>query len=100
MKGKKRKNIVIPIELITDNNLSPSAKIIYAVLKSFQKGKPNINLAACVIVTHAEIAEKINISKTTIVKALSLLERNGWIEQQRNSGSANRCIFKAPSNKT
>jgi DNA-binding MarR family transcriptional regulator len=97
MKGKKRKNVLIPIELVTDNNLPPSAKIIYAVLKSFQKGKPNTDSAASVILTHAEIIEKSNFSKHTVAKALNLLERNRWIEQQRNSGSANRYIFTAPN---
>ncbi len=88
-----KKNLILPLALVTDDNLSTAAKVIYGVVKSFQKGKTLPHNNTSVIVTHAEIIERSNLSKQTVVKALNLLEANNWIEQQRNLGSANRYIF-------
>ena len=94
---KSKTNVILPLSVVTSNNLSPSAKVIYAILKSFQKGKTLPNNDSSVIVTHAEIIERSHLSKKTVAKALNQLEEEGWIEQERNSGSANKYIFTIPS---
>ncbi len=88
-----RKNISLPLTLVIDDNLSTAAKVIYAVLKTFQTPKTNSPLNAWVIVTHNELMHRSNLSKHTIVKALNLLTATGWIQKQRNAGSANTYIF-------
>jgi DNA-binding MarR family transcriptional regulator len=77
-------------------DLSSSSKVIYAILKSFQKGKAIANYDSSIIVTHAEIIERSHLSKKTVIKALNQLEQEGWIERERNLGSANRYIFTIP----
>jgi DNA-binding GntR family transcriptional regulator len=94
---KSKTNIILPLAIVTSNELSPSSKVIYAILKSFQKGKTLPNNDSSVIVTHAEIIEKSHLSKKTVTKALNQLEEEGWIEQERNSGSANKYMFTIPS---
>jgi DNA-binding MarR family transcriptional regulator len=94
---KSKTIVILPLSIVTSDNLSPSAKVIYAILKSFQTGKTLPNNDSSVIVTHAEIIERSHLSKNTITKALSQLDEEGWIEQQRNSGSANKYIFTIPS---
>jgi DNA-binding MarR family transcriptional regulator len=94
---KSKTNIILPLSVVTSDDLSPSAKVIYAILKSFQKGKTLPNNDSSVIVTHAEIIERSRLSKKTVAKALSQLDEEGWIEQERNSGSANKYIFTIPS---
>jgi DNA-binding MarR family transcriptional regulator len=94
---KSKTNVILPLSVVTNDNLSPSAKVIYAILKSFQKGKTLPNNDSSVIVTHAEIIERSHLSKKTVAKALNQLEEQGWIEQERNLGSANKYIFTIPS---
>ena len=94
---KSKTIIILPLLVVTSGNLSPSAKVIYAILKSFQKGKTLPHNDSSVIVTHAEIIERSHLSKKTVAKALNQLEEQGWIEQERNLGSANKYIFTIPS---
>ena len=93
---KSKTNVILPLAIATSSDLSPSSKVIYAILKSFQKGKTLPNNDSSVIVTHAEIIERSHLSKKTVTKSLNQLEQGGWIEQERNSGSANRYIFIIP----
>ena len=93
---KNKTKIILPLAIVISNNLSPSAKVIYAILKSFQKGKTLLNNDSSIIVTHAEIIERSHLSKKTVTKALNQLEEEGWIERERNIGSANRYIFTIP----
>jgi predicted transcriptional regulator len=90
---KSKTNVTIPLALVTSDNLSPAAKVIYAVLKSFQKGKTVSHNYSSVVVTHAEIMERSNLSKNTIMKAINQLMKTGWIVREINWGSANRYIF-------
>lgn len=91
---KSKTKVILPLAVVMSNKLSPSAKVIYAILKSFQKSKTIPNNDSSIIVTHAEIIERSHLSKKTVTKALNQLEEEGWIEQERNLGSANRYIFK------
>jgi DNA-binding MarR family transcriptional regulator len=91
---KSKTKVILPLAIVMSQDLSPSAKVIYAILKSFQKGKTVANNDSSVIVTHAEIIERSHLSKKTVTKALAQLEAEGWIERERNIGSANRYIFK------
>ena len=90
---KTKTNVIIPLALVTSDNLSLAAKTVYAVLKTFQKGKTAAHLNPSVVVTHAEIVLRANLSKNTVMKALNQLKANGWIDWEINSGSANRYIF-------
>jgi DNA-binding MarR family transcriptional regulator len=90
---KTKTHVLIPLAVITSDELSLAAKSIYAVLKSFQTGKTLPHNNSPVIVTHGEIAERSHLSKNTVMKALNQLEKSGWIEQERNIGSANKYIF-------
>ena len=90
---KSKTKVIIPLAIVICDDLSPSAKVIYAILKSFQKGKTLLNNDSSIIVTHAEIIERSHLSKKTVTKALNQLEQKGWIERERNLGSANRYIF-------
>lgn len=92
-----KKNVILPLAIVTNTNLSASAKVIYAVLKSFQNGKTASQTATSVMVTHGQITERSNLSKHTVVKALNRLAETGWIGRQRNVGSANRYIFMTPT---
>ncbi len=92
-----RKNLTISLSLVVDASLSPTAKVIYLVLKSFQKGKADNLPAASIIVTHRQIIERSGFSHTTVVKALNNLESAGWVRRRRNSGSANKYIFTTPA---
>jgi DNA-binding MarR family transcriptional regulator len=94
---KSKTIVILPLSVVTSDDLSPSAKVIYAILKSFQKGKTLPNNDSSVIVTHAEIIERSHLSKKTVGKALNQLEEQGWIEQERNLGSANKYIFTISS---
>jgi hypothetical protein len=60
---KSKTNVILPLTIVMNENLSPSAKVIYAILKSFQKGKTIPNNNSSIIVTHAEIIEKSHLSK-------------------------------------
>jgi DNA-binding MarR family transcriptional regulator len=94
---KSKTIVILPLSVVTSDDLSPSSKVIYAILKSFQKGKTLPNNDSSVIVTHAEIIERSHLSKKTVGKALNQLEQEGWIELERNSGSANKYMFTFPS---
>lgn len=88
--------MTLPLDLILDGEISSNAKIIYAVLKSFSKGKVKTGSAPAVTVTHREITKTSNLSGHTVVKSLTRLEQAGWIAQQRSAGSANQYIFTNP----
>ena len=90
---KSKTNVIIPLALVTSGNLSPAAKVIYAVLKSFQKGKTVSHNYSSVTVTHAEVVNRSNLSIKTVIKSLNQLVATGWIEREFNWGSANRYIF-------
>jgi DNA-binding MarR family transcriptional regulator len=92
-----RKNITIPLALVINPELSTAAKVIYAILKTFQTDKNATNLDSSVIVTHGEIIERSNLSKHTVTKALNLLASNGWIEWRQNAGAANQYTFTTPN---
>jgi DNA-binding GntR family transcriptional regulator len=94
---KTKTHVIIPLTIVTSENLSPAAKTVYAVLKTFQKGKTAAHLNPSVVVTYAEIVTRSNLSKTTVMKALNQIKANGWIDWETNSGSANRYIFITPS---
>ena len=93
---KTKTHVIIPVALVVNGNLSPTAKTVYAVLKTFQTGKTAAHLNPSIVVTHAEITGRSNLSKTTVTKALNQLKANGWIEWKTNSGSANTYIFVNP----
>jgi DNA-binding MarR family transcriptional regulator len=93
---KSKTKVILPLAIVVNEDLSPSAKVIYAILKSFQKGKTVPNNDSSIIVTHTEIIERSHLSKKTVTKALKQLEEQGWIERERNLGSANRYIFTIP----
>lgn len=93
---KSKTKVILPLAIVMSEDLSPSAKVIYAILKSFQKGKTVLNQDSSIIVTHAEIMERSHLSKKTVTKALNQLEQEGWVEREKNLGSANRYIFKIP----
>ena len=90
---KTKTIVIIPLAVITSEKLSPTAKVIYAVLKSFQTGKTLPNNHRAVVVTHAEIIKSSNLSKTTVSKAINQLVAAGLIKRKRNEGSANEYIF-------
>jgi DNA-binding MarR family transcriptional regulator len=90
---KSKTKVILPLAIVMSEDLSPSSKVIYAILKSFQKGKTIPNNDSSIIVTHAEIIERSHLSKKTVTKALNQLEEEGWIERERNLGSANRYFF-------
>ena len=94
---KTKTQVIIPLALAISDNLSPAAKTVYAVLKTFQTGKTVAHLNPSIIVTHAEIVNRSNLSKTTVMKVLNQLKANGWIDWKTNSGSANKYIFVNPS---
>lgn len=94
---KTKTHVIVPLTIVTSQNLSLAAKTVYAVLKTFQKGKTAAHLNPSVVVTHAEIVTRSNLSKTTVVKALNQLKANGWIDWETSSGSANKYIFIASS---
>jgi DNA-binding MarR family transcriptional regulator len=94
---KSKTIVILPLAVVISDDLSPSAKVIYAILKSFQTGKTLPKNDSSVIVTHAEIIERSHLSKKTVTKALNQLEEQGWIEQERNLGSANKYIFAIPA---
>lgn len=93
---KSKTKVILPLAIVMSEELSPSAKVIYAILKSFQKGKTVANNDSSIIVTHAEISQRSHLSKKTVTKALDQLGAEGWIERERNLGSANRYIFTIP----
>ncbi len=93
---KSKTKVILPLAIVMSEDLSPSSKVIYAILKSFQKGKTIPNNDSSIIVTHAEIIERSHLSKKTVTKALNQLEEEGWIERERNLGSANRYFFTIP----
>ena len=93
---KSKTKVILPLAIVMGENLSPSAKVIYAILKSFQKSRIVPNQDSSIIVTHAEIIERSHLSKKTVTKALNQLEVEGWIERERNLGSANKYIFTIP----
>jgi DNA-binding MarR family transcriptional regulator len=93
---RSKTKIILPLAIVMSQDLSPSAKVIYAILKSFQKGKTVPNQDSSIIVTHAEIIERSHLSKKTVTKALNQLEAEGWIERERNLGSANSYNFTTP----
>ncbi len=93
-----RKNVSIPLNLITGDNLSTAAKVIYAVLKTFQTGRIMPYANDSVVVTHNQIIKRSSLSKHTVIKALNLLEATGWIEREVNSGFASEYIFTIPPN--
>jgi hypothetical protein len=94
---KTKTHVIIPLALVTSDNLSLAAKTVYAVLKTFQTGKTAAHLNPPIVVTHAKIVSRANLSKNTVMKALNQLEANDWIACETNSGSANKYIFVAPS---
>ena len=94
---KTKTHVIIPLVLVISDNLSPAVKTVYAVLKTFQRGKTAAHLNPSIVVTHAEIVNRSNLSKTTVTKALNQLKANGWIDWETNSGSANRYNFVSPS---
>ena len=94
---KTKTHVIIPLALVVSDNLSPTAKTVYAVLKTFQTGKTAVHLNPSIVATHAEIMNRSNLSKTTVTKALNQLKANGWIDWETNSGSANRYNFVNPS---
>lgn len=94
---RSKTTVILPLALILNADLSTSAKVIYAILKSFQTGQARPSGNVSVVVTHAELIESSYLSKKTVTKALNQLENAGWIEQQRNSGSANKYIFTMPA---
>ena len=93
---KSKTKVILPLAIVMSDDLSPSSKVVYAILKSFQKGKTIPNNDSSIIVTHAEIIERSHLSKKTVTKALNQLEEEGWIERERNLGSANRYFFTIP----
>jgi hypothetical protein len=54
---KTKINVIIPIALVTSDELSLAAKIVYAVLKTFQTGKTVAHLNPSIVVTHAKIMQ-------------------------------------------
>jgi len=90
---KSKTNVIIPLAIVTSEQLSPTAKVIYAVLKSFQSGKTITGNNSPVIVTHAEISQRSHLSVNTVMKALNQLAKVEAIIRERNEGSANRYIF-------
>jgi DNA-binding MarR family transcriptional regulator len=91
-----RKSVTISLTLITDPNLSTTAKVIYAVLKSFQSGKSGSLSAPSVIASHKEITNRSNLSQNTVVKCLNKLESVGWITRERTAGLPNTYVFTTP----
>jgi predicted RNA-binding protein (virulence factor B family) len=94
---KTKINVIIPIALVTDPELSLAAKTVYAILKTFQTGKTLPHLNPSIVVTHREIMERSHLSKKTVRKAIGELVKTGWIEQQTNWGSANGYVFVNPT---
>ena len=48
---KSKTKVILPLAIVMGENLSPSAKVIYAILKSFQKGKTIPTNDSSIIVT-------------------------------------------------
>lgn len=81
-----------------DTKILSNAKVVYAVLESVPKVATRYGSA--VFITHREISEKSGLSHHTVVKALTRLERAGWLAQARSAGSANTYIFTTPDSET
>ena len=77
----KEKFITIPKKIITDNQISFGAKIVYCYLVS----KPNDW-----VIRNSEIMAELNISKDTIAKYFKELVVNGWIDRKRQVDSQNQ----------
>jgi hypothetical protein len=72
---KTKTYVIIPLALVTSNNLSVTVKTVYAVLKTFQKGKTAAHLNPSVVVTHGKI----------VLRATSALEvQSGLVISFRN----------------
>ena len=90
-----RKTLAIDLNLLLDHHLSPTAKFIYQILKTFQHGQKH-SAVKSVTVTHRELTRRCGLSQNTVVKALNQLERTGWIRRERNSGAANKYLLTTP----
>lgn len=77
----KEKFVTVPKKIITDNQISFGAKIVYCYLVS----KPNDW-----VIRNSEIMEDLNISKDTIAKYFKELVVNGWIDRKRQVDSQNK----------
>lgn len=77
----KEKFVTIPKKIITDNQISFGAKIVYCYLVS----KPNDW-----VIRNSDIMAELNISKDTIAKYFKELVVNGWIDRKRQVDSQNQ----------
>lgn len=77
----KEKFVTVPKKIITDNQISFGAKIVYCYLVS----KPNDW-----VIRNSDIMAELNISKDTIAKYFKELVVNGWIDRKRQVDSQNQ----------
>ena len=77
----KEKFVTVPQKIITDNQLSFGAKIVYCYLVS----KPNDW-----VIRNSDIMTELNISKDTIAKYFKELVTKGWITRSRQVDEYNQ----------
>ncbi len=66
--------IKIPIALLTDTNVSSSAKLLYGLLVSYQEGYCYAN--------NSYLADKLNIGTRAITRLLKELSDNNYIKME------------------
>ena len=65
-------------ELATDEQLSVSAKLVFAVVASVTKEAPSQNLA------YSTIAQKTSLTEMTVMRSIKQLVENGWLDVAKN----------------
>lgn len=73
------KYIIIPVELVCDNNISSSTKILYGVIKSLSY-KEGFCFAS-----NSYLASIVNLDNRTITRHVSILLKNGYIKIMYNN---------------
>ena len=79
----------VPNFLLKDPKVSANAKVVYSMLLSYAWNN------AYVFPGQERMGEDIGLSQPTIARAVSELERHGWLEiQRRGQGKTNIYVLK------
>lgn len=74
MSNLNLKGLWIPVEILTDTNLSDKERIIYSIIIFLSKEN---NYCYC---TNSNISELLNISITQVSKLVNSLKKKGYID--------------------
>ncbi len=91
---------IIPLELLRDNTISPTARLVYALYHSYCSQK-SMSKESSTFVSQQRLANDLGKSRSFATNASGELVRNGWISViRRGQGKSNIVVLHYKKSQT